>query len=85
MPEELQGTTPDNHSTLCDEVLKRKAEVFHEKRGNGKHYLDLSVLYNADGTGYTQQLVKQNMETYRRGYEQLEQRRQTLARKKGKR
>lgn len=85
VPVELQGTPPDNHSTLCDEVLKRKAEVFHEKRGNGKHYLDLSVLYNAEGTGITQQLIKQNMETYRRGYEQLEQRRQQLARKKGKR
>lgn len=77
VPVELQGTTPDNHSTLCDMVLERKAEVFHEKRGNGNHYIDLSKLYNSEGTGYCQILLRENMETYRRGYEEIERRRQS--------
>lgn len=72
VPVELQGTGPDNHSPLCDEVLRRKAEVFHIKKGNGKNYIDLSKLYNADGTGYCQQLIPQNMATYKRVLEQLD-------------
>ena len=47
-------------------VRARQAEVFSIERGNGKHYLNLSKLYNEDGTGYCQQLVKRNMEMYER-------------------
>lgn len=75
VPQELSGTGPNRHSSQCDKVNKREAEVFHVKRGNGKHYIDLSKLYNSKGTGYCQQLIPQNMETYRRGYAELARRR----------
>ena len=66
VPEMLKGTGADNHSPQCDIVKARKAEVFSIERGNGQHYLNLSKLYNNEGTGYCQQLVKKNMEMYER-------------------
>jgi len=69
VPEELKGNGADRHSPQCDVVRARHAEVFPIERGNGKHYLNLSKLYNEDGTGYCQQLVKKNMEMYSREYE----------------
>lgn len=69
VPVELNGTTPDNHSPQCDIVKERKAQVFSIERGNGQHYLNLSKLYNNAGTGYCQQLVKKNLEMYKREYE----------------
>jgi hypothetical protein len=65
VPVELTGTTPENHSTQCDKVKARHDEVFSITHGNGSHYLNLSKLYNKEGTGYCQQLVPKNMETYR--------------------
>ena len=78
VPEVLQGTGADNHAPQCDKVLRLKEQVFHIKRGNGKHYIDLSTLYNSEGTGISQQLIPQNMENYRQGYKTLEQRRNQL-------
>ena len=69
VPVELNGTTPNNHSPQCDIVKERKAQVFSIERGNGQHYLNLSKLYNNAGTGYCQQLVKKNLEMYKREYE----------------
>lgn len=69
VPVELNGTTPDNHSPQCDIVKERKAQVFSIERGNGQHYLNLRKLYNNAGTGYCQQLVKKNLEMYKREYE----------------
>lgn len=66
VPVVLKGTGEDNHSPQCDIVKARKAEVFSIERGNGQHYLNLSKLYNKEGTGYCQQLVKKNMEMYDR-------------------
>ena len=66
VPVELNGTGTDRHSPQCDKVKQRWAQVFSIERGNGKHYLNLSKLYNADGTGYCQQLVPRNMEMYRK-------------------
>jgi len=47
VPEELRGTLPNGHSPLCDEAVKRKHQVFPIKRGNGKQYFKMSLLYNA--------------------------------------
>ncbi len=80
VPEVLQGRGADRRSEQCDIVKKREAEVFHIKRGNGKHYIDLAKLYNSKGTGYCQTLIPKNMATYRRVYAELEQRRATLKR-----
>ena len=81
VPQELTGSTTGRHSVQCDKVKRREAEVFHNKRGNGKHYIDLKKLYNSEGTGYCQQLIPQNMETYRRGYAELARRRAVLLKK----
>ena len=64
VPEMLKGSSDNHHSPQCDLVRSRHAEVFSIERGNGKHYLNLSKLYNEDGTGYCQQLVPKNMATY---------------------
>ena len=72
---ELTGTTADNHSVQCDKVNKRKEEVFPVTRGNGKQYLNLSKLYNNDGTGYCQTLKLKNLQAYKRGYEEIAKRR----------
>lgn len=75
VPVELTGTTADNHSVQCDKVNKRKAEVFPVERGNGKQYLNLSKLYNNEGTGYCQVLTLKNRQAYKRGYEEIARRR----------
>ena len=72
---ELTGTTADNHSVQCDKVNKRKEEVFPVVRGNGKQYLNLSKLYNNEGTGYCQKLALKNRQAYKRGYEEIARRR----------
>ena len=64
VPEMLKGSSDNHHSPQCNLVRSRHAEVFSIERGNGKHYLNLSKLYNKDGTGYCQQLVPKNMATY---------------------
>ena len=82
---ELTGTTADNHSVQCDRVNQRKAEVFPVTRGNGKQYLNLSKLYNNEGTGYCQKLILKNKQAYKRGYEEIAKRRAIYNKGKKKR
>ena len=64
---------------------KRKEDVFPVVRGNGKQYLNLSKLYNNEGTGYCQTLTLKNRQTYKRGYEEIARRRAIYNKaKKGK-
>jgi hypothetical protein len=54
-------------------------------RGNGKQYLNLSKLYNNEGTGYCQTLALKNRQAYKRGYEEIARRRAIYNKsKKGK-
>ena len=76
VPEFLVGTGKNNHAPQCDIVNKREKEVFSIKRGNGQHYINLQKLYNAADTGYCQKLIPQNMVTYRKAYEQINQQRE---------
>lgn len=82
VPEDLRGLGKNGHSTLCDIVVARKHDVFSIKRGSGKHYLNLSKLYNAEGTGYSQQMKAKNEKIYKEGYEKLAKRRKELFKKK---
>lgn len=68
VPDELRGIGEKGHSPLCDTVVKRKHEVFSIKRGSGKNYLNLELLYNPQGTGYCQRLIPENMKIYNAGY-----------------
>lgn len=72
---ELRGDPKTHRSPQCDKVKARKAKVFDVKGGNGEHYVHLGVLYNAEGTGISQQLKPVNEERYRQGYEEIERKR----------
>ena len=82
VPDVLRGTTKNRHSVQCDLVNEREAEVFSIKRGNGQHYINLSKLYNKEGTGYVQVLTRKNMKTYEEGYAELARRRAALSKKR---
>ena len=62
----LTGSAKNGHSPQCDIVLERKSEVFPYTKGNGNKYIDMSKLFNDEGTGYVQLLVPKNLETYAR-------------------
>ena len=78
VPAVLMGTAENHHSPQCDIVRARQAEVFSIERGNGQHYLNLSKLYNEDGSGYCQQLIPKNMETYKQENAKREQLKQMI-------
>ncbi|MDE5886072.1 MAG: C45 family peptidase [Muribaculaceae bacterium] len=60
----LKGSGTNSHSTLGDKVKARRSEVFPITKGNGDKYIDMTKLYNSEGTGYVQQLVPKNLEVY---------------------
>lgn len=60
----LRGLGPDGHAELSDRAKQRRDEVFPRRHDNGDRYIDLRALYNAEGTGYIQTLVPQNLESY---------------------
>ncbi len=62
----LRGTLPNGHCELGDIAQARKSEVFPLKKGNGEKYIDMTKLFNDKGTGYVQQLVPLNLDTYKR-------------------
>ncbi|MDE6444169.1 MAG: hypothetical protein K2K64_07105, partial [Muribaculaceae bacterium] len=62
----LKGTLPNGPSAQGDKVKARRAEVFPITKGNGEKYIDMTRLYNPEGTGYVQILVPKNLETYSR-------------------
>lgn len=78
VPAELTGQGENNHSPQCDLVKSRRDEVFGISRGNGSHYINLCKLYNKEGTGYCQQLIPKNMETYKQENAKREQLKQML-------
>lgn len=84
LPDELRGIAAKGHSPLADAAQARKKEVFDITRGNGKHYLNLSRLYNREGTGYCQVLIPKNMATYAQGYKMLESRKAAISAKSNK-
>ncbi|MCH5238803.1 MAG: hypothetical protein J1F38_01130 [Muribaculaceae bacterium] len=60
----LKGDPETGRSNQCDKVLERKSEVFPFTKGNGNKYIDMTKLVNEEGTGYMEQLVPKNLETY---------------------
>ena len=63
--DKLKGNQQNGHSQQCDLVLERKNKVFPIKKGNGNKYLDISTLFNEQGTGFLQILEPKNLEIYR--------------------
>ena len=64
VPVSLKGNDETGHSDQCDIVLKRKEEVFPFTKGNGNKYMDMTKLFNQEGTGYVQTLRPLNLKTY---------------------
>lgn len=63
--DDLRGRLPNGHSALGDKAKRMRDEVFSIKKGNGDKYIDLTKLYNKEGTGYAQEAIVKNLETYR--------------------
>lgn len=65
VPAELTGSLPDGHSALGDKAKRMRDEIFSAGKGNDDRYLDITRLYNEEGTGYAQQAITRNRQTYR--------------------
>lgn len=63
---ELRGIGDNGHSPAGDRAKARRDEVFPIHKGNGDKYIDMSRLYNSEGTGYIQTTGKTNREIYRK-------------------
>lgn len=61
---DLRGLQPDGHSKASDEAKARRNRVFPRNYDNGDKYIDLERLRNAEGTGYLQLLIPENLKTY---------------------
>lgn len=66
VPQEVRGSLPNGHAPLADAAKAMRGEVYPVKRGSGDRYIDMHRLYNAEGTGYAQQLKRRNLEYYRK-------------------
>ena len=65
VPEVLQGSD-NGYSPMCNEVKKRRDQVFPIHKGNGDKYIEMPLLFNEDETGFVQMLVPKNLETYKK-------------------
>ena len=64
VPDCLRGIGENGHSPLGDEIKARRDEVFSLKKGNGDKYIDMTKLFNEQGTGYIQRMRQLNKQTY---------------------
>lgn len=58
LPTFMTKTETSENSELCSWVLQKKSEVFAIKRGSGLKYFNAAKLFNDSGTGYIQQIAK---------------------------
>ena len=63
---DLRGSLPNHHSPLADKAKAVRDKAFPVRKGNGDKYIDMPVLFNEEGTGYVQQIVPLNLDTYKR-------------------
>ena len=64
VPDELRGTLPGGHSPLGDKAKALRDSVFTVE-GKDRIYIDMSRLYNNEGTGLAQQAIDRNRLVYR--------------------
>lgn len=62
--EGLQGDSTTGHSRLADEAKRKRDEVFGAGKPGKIKYIDMTLLYDPDGSGYVQQLRSKNHDTY---------------------
>ena len=63
----LKGSLPNGHAILGDEAVAKRGKVFTQK--GKKLYVNLPLLYNAGGTGFAQEAIKENHITYQKEIE----------------
>ena len=61
----LRGSLPNGHSPIGDEAKRMRNDVFTVTGKKGPKYIDISKLYNPEGTGYAQKAIEKNKTTYR--------------------
>lgn len=67
VPSELTGNKINGHSIMSDKAKALRNTLFRvSKSGKGDPSVNVGRLYNTQGTGLTQEIVKKNLETYRR-------------------
>lgn len=59
----LRGLGENGRCAMGDKVKARRDDVFSHSKGKTK-YVDMTKLYNSEGTGYIQVLVPQNKRVY---------------------
>lgn len=59
----LRGLGENGRCAMGDKVKARRDDVFSHSKGKTK-YVDMTKLYNPEGTGYIQVLVPQNKQVY---------------------
>lgn len=64
VPEDVRGLLPGGHSRLADDAKRKRDEAFPIRKGNGDKYIDMTRLFNDEGTGYAQQAMTRNREVY---------------------
>ncbi|MCM1369471.1 MAG: C45 family peptidase [Candidatus Amulumruptor caecigallinarius] len=64
--ENLRGSLPSGHSPLGDKAKALRDEVFTVKSKNDIR-VDISKLFNEDGTGYAQKSILRNRDVYKKG------------------
>lgn len=64
---DLRGSLPNGHSPLADRSKEMRDKVFPIHKGNGDKYIDLSVLFSNDGTGFVDKIKAINKENYKKG------------------
>ena len=67
VPQELRPQGKEWRSPLCDEIVKRKHQIFSIKRGSGNHYIDMDVVRQ-----FTSEGKKKSLENYEKGYKMRE-------------
>jgi hypothetical protein len=77
LPSLLQ-VSDTGYAPLCSKALMLKDRCFPVKRGHGKDYLDLPVLYNPGGTGIMQKLAPLENQVFSASRKNLARWRQTL-------
>lgn len=61
----LRGSLPDGHSPIGDKAVRKRNEVFSAKNSKGQRFVNVSKLYNEDGSGYAQKAIERNRQVYR--------------------
>lgn len=66
VPADLKAEPRTGRAPACDRANELKKQVFSRRIDNGKNYLNIKALHNAEGTGISQRLRRENLATYRK-------------------